>query len=348
MKPSKSKNLDKHLLNTISYFSFFGYAPSLDEIHTFFPEKIAKNKLRTVLESSIKQKKLISYQYTPSYLSSQPNFLSSRATCLPARQESRDPFVRNDKLGRYNNVSRHSTTNDQRPTTDVLYTLPQYTTHFKNRASRQSICQKKLIPVKCYTGMLEKLPFIQLIGITGSASMGNTTRDADVDLFIVTRRNCLFIGRFFAILLAHIMHVRNDKNGVCLNLFFEERDLAIPLQKQTSYVAHEVLQMKPVVNKDRTYERFLKANEWVKQFYPNVKLAFRSHPRENGDPELYRFRIKSGMTNILVLLLISLELSLKTLQLAIIRRNKTGLIISPTQLWLFKKDFEKKMTTQIS
>ena len=36
-------------------------------------------------------------------------------------------------------------------------------------------------------------------------------------------------------------------NKVCLNLFFDESDLAVPKFKRSEYVAHEVLQMKPLV-----------------------------------------------------------------------------------------------------
>ncbi|MEK7079196.1 MAG: hypothetical protein AAB929_03945 [Patescibacteria group bacterium] len=339
MKPLKSKNLDKHLLNTISYFSFFGYPPSFDEIHTFFPEKIAKSKLKILLASWIKQKRLIrssmSFRRNEVTEKSSPAFGGTHIYKRSARFLSSESELRNDKIDRQNNLNRDPLTFNFQPSTSSLYTLPQYAPHFKNRATRQVVCQKKLIPVKCYTGILAKIPFVRFIGITGSASMGNTTPHDDVDIFIITRKNCLFIGRFFAILIAHILHVRKGKNSVCLNLFFDEGDLVIPLQKQTPYVAHEVLQMKPVVNKNRVYERFIRANQWVKQFYPNVKLVIRSHSRAGGNPD-YNF------------LFFPFELALKTLQLAIIRRNKTGLIISPTQLWLFKRDFEKKMERKMN
>ncbi|MBI4974024.1 hypothetical protein HZC27_05425 [Candidatus Roizmanbacteria bacterium] len=334
MKPLKSKNPDKDLLNTISYFSFFGYPPSLNEIHTFFPERIAKNKLKALLDQLVEKKRLIldpmSFRRNPPI-----RRMTEKSRLKEPHNTLRwiSHFVRNDNLGYFNNPKPSSFQIKNFKLKINLYTLPQYTTHFKNRASRQLICQKKLIPVKCYTGILAKFPFIRMIGVTGSASMGNTKRDDDVDLFIVTRGNCLFIGRFFAILLAHILHVRKGKNSICLNLFFDENNLAIPLQKQTPYVAHEVLQMRPVVNKNNMYERFLEANTWVKQFYPNITLSIRSHsrpPNRRGNP-IYNF------------LFFPFELLLIKIQLAIISRNKTGLIISPTQLWLFRRDFEKRM-----
>ena len=101
MKPLKSNNLDKHLVNTISYFSFFGYPPSLSEIHTFFPIKIAKVKLEELLKSLLRQKKLISYKHAPSHSSSPSNFLLSRV-------KSRDLFARNDNIKHSSNLKRSS------------------------------------------------------------------------------------------------------------------------------------------------------------------------------------------------------------------------------------------------
>ena len=263
MKPLKSKNLDKHLLNTISYFSFFGYPPSLDEIHTFFPEKITKNKLRILLQSLVRQK--IIFCHCEEVYPERVEGKQSQKRSPRSSSDSEDSLAMTRDC--YNSINGSLTSNDQRLTTNVSYTLPQYPTHFKNRATRQVVCQKKLIPVKCYTGILAKIPFIRFIGITGSASMGNTTPNDDVDIFIITSKNCLFIGRFFAILFSYIFNVRKGKNSVCLNLFFDECNLVIPKHKQTPYVAHEILQMKPVVNKGHVHERFLKANGWVLKYF---------------------------------------------------------------------------------
>jgi len=340
MKPLKSKNLDKYLFNTISYFSFFGYPPSFDEIHTFFPVRIAKKQLKNLLEDLVRKKSLICHCEDPEYRSKRTKQSQKRSPRSSSDSEDSLAMTLDYHKGPKSLLSNFKF----QLSTSPSYTLPQYATHFKNRATRQAICKKRLVLVNYYTETLAKLPFIRFVGITGSAAMGNTKRGDDVDVFIITSKGCLFIGRFFAILFSYIFNVRKGRNSVCLNLFFDERNLVIPKHKQTPYVAHEALQMKPVVSKNNMYERFLEENKWVKKFYPNVKLSIRSHSRPVSG-----YGVNSGgFTPVRVnpgynFLSSPFELVLKTLQLAIIRRNKTGLIISPTQLWLFKRDFEKKI-----
>lgn len=102
----KSPTPEHKLINTISYFSFFEYPPSLEEIFTFFPEKITKKALKTLLERLFKQKKLI-----------KSPIMSSRAPMGSLRDESRDllssqeiaPLAslgRNDKLYCQNNLNK--------------------------------------------------------------------------------------------------------------------------------------------------------------------------------------------------------------------------------------------------
>ncbi|EKE14160.1 MAG: hypothetical protein ACD_12C00652G0001 [uncultured bacterium] len=134
------------------------------------------------------------------------------------------------------------------------------------------------------------------------------------------------------------------KNKVCLNLFFDERDLKVPRFKQTEFVGHEVLQMKPIVVKDNIYERFLEANQWVYKLFPNAILPvipapdrsrgqapagiqnYRLDPRLHGD-DIFNF----------------IESQLKKFQLRSINKHKTTEIITPSQLWFHPDDFEKKI-----
>ena len=45
----------------------------------------------------------------------------------------------------------------------------------------------------------------------------------------------------------------------------------IPEKEQDLFSAHEVCQMKLVWEKERTYQKFLKANQWSQEFLPNWK-----------------------------------------------------------------------------
>ena len=182
--------------------------------------------------------------------------------------------------------------------------------------------------------------------------MFNAREEDDIDLFIITARNRLFTGRFIALLVAELFGLRrkshypdhigvphHDKetNKACLNLFFDERNLTVPNFKKTEYVAHEILQMKPLIDKDNIYLRFIQANKWVFKFFPNAKNQISN--------ELLSFKIKNldFIENFKFQIANSLEEILKKLQLYFIKKHQTTEIITDSQLWFHPDDFEKKL-----
>jgi hypothetical protein len=184
--------------------------------------------------------------------------------------------------------------------------------------------------IKIYIFILRLLPLIQFVGITGASAMWGLRENDDVDLFIITRHGFLWTTRFVVILLAKMLGI-HGRRGACLNLFFDESDLAIPKKKQNSYIAHEILQMKPVIDIGEIHRSLISQNAWIASYYPNSR-------RKNLEE-----RIKTDSFCLLSSFFCLLEPLARLIQLPIILRNKTSLLITPTQLWLFKKDFEKKL-----
>jgi len=340
MATSSQKKIESEIFKIIRYYHFFAYAPSFELIHTFFPDKISKKKLRDNLKQLVSKHKLLSHLNNQTYI-------------IPDRPENTFAFC---------------------PLTFnlPLYTLPQYSIFIQKQMNKYQITNNKLKLIQPYLRIISSFPFIRMIGITGSASMGNCGKNDDTDLCIITKSRSLWFSRFICVALAKIMGLYGEH--VCLNLFFDESDLTVPIQKQTIYIGHELLQMKPIVNKYKTYERMLINNEWVFSLFPNAKkntsslrtkrcnldetvnndkkivilacLAGRqvspdgAHPKsDSGVASLPRMTFDYYNS-----LLSPFEALFKFIQLLIIHKNKTALIITPTQLWLFKKDFEVKLS----
>ena len=202
---------------------------------------------------------------------------------------------------------------------------------------RALISQRKIAKYEKLIEFLGKLPWIKFIGFSGTVSMLNAKDKDDIDLFIITKANQMWTARFWLIFLTTILGVRRKpkmkkyENKLCLNLFFSEADLKVPKHKQTNYIAHELIQLKPVVNKGQTYERLLYANSWVKNMFPNTGEKF----------QIPNYKLKPKKLNLLEN---SLENLLKVFQQRLIKRYKTKEYLTPTQLWFFPYDFETKIT----
>ena len=71
------------------------------------------------------------------------------------------------------------------------------------------------------------------------------------------------------------------KDKICLNLILDEDRMSF--ENQDLFTAHEIVQLLPVFEKDKTYQKFISANKWVKEY--SAKLASKSktnfHPKKN-------------------------------------------------------------------
>jgi len=201
-------------------------------------------------------------------------------------------------------------------------TLPETKKYLAGTLRRQKISLSKFERRSFVLNLLGSLPMVRYLGISGTVSMLNANEKDDIDIFIITQANCLFVTRFLAVLLTSLLGVRRRrgesraKDKLCLNLFFSEYDLRIPKRKQNLYVAHEIGQLWTVRNKENTYERFLAANRWINRYFPHFPIM---------SVKAKRHFVAASWA----------ERVLRTLQLWQINCHRTTEIITPTQLWFF-------------
>lgn len=110
-----------------------------------------------------------------------------------------------------------------------------------------------------------------MIALSGARAMNNASLADDIDLMIITAENRLWLTRLLVSFLLFPWLRRGQKisRRLCLNLWLDESALVI--KTQNLYTAHEICQLKPLYNRDQTYQKFISANLWYKQFLPNWK-----------------------------------------------------------------------------
>lgn len=204
--------------------------------------------------------------------------------------------------------------------------------YLKETLLRAKISEQKINKQLPFLRFLANLPWIQYLGISGSVSMLNAKEDDDLDLFVISKANQLWTARFFLIIVTSLLGKRRQrlttqvKDKLCLNLFFSEENLKISKHKQTEYVAHEVLQLKTIVNKNQTYERLLTANSWIFKLFPQAKNGIRVYP----------FKSVQSTPGVI-------ERILGRFQRYVISKHQTKELITDTQLWFFPDDFERRL-----
>lgn len=225
------------------------------------------------------------------------------------------------------------------------YTLGEYSIFSENREKRRKISYAKIAKITNCLRLLSFFSSIKLVGLSGTVAMMNAKKSDDIDLFVITTQNRLWTGRFIALIVAQLFGLRRKrkekqaKDKVCLNLLFDESALEVLEFKKNEYVAHEVLQMKPLINKDDMYQRFLEANAWVFKIFPNAKGIQRGF-NNKVEPRVKNERVHTKRFNVLG---DWVELTLKKFQRWLIYKHRTNEIVTDTQLWFFPEDFEKQV-----
>jgi len=143
------------------------------------------------------------------------------------------------------------------------------------RKRREKYSRKKFLIAKKATRFLRLIPTIKMIAVTGALAVNNVKEEDDIDFLIVVSKNRLWLTRIQAVLLIELFASRPQldkgrlQDAICLNIFLDENHLQMPREKQNLFVAHELVQMKLLWQKDNVYQKILKENQWVKKFLPN-------------------------------------------------------------------------------
>lgn len=233
MKLSDKKDsfLDKAILRTLQYADIFNYCLTAEEIHCYLiADKLFRPTSFSAVKSGLNQ------------LAKEKHFLFTEKNFYFLKGRRRLVALRRQKQ--------------------------------KENQRKQEIAAK-------ISRWFKLIPWIKMVGLTGSLAMDNAAPEDDLDFLIVTAGSRLWLTRFFLVCLTEILRVRRKpsvsstlpsdiwQNKVCLNMFLDEDNLAIPAGERNLYTAHEVCQVKLLWDKEDTYKKFLEENRWVKKFLIN-------------------------------------------------------------------------------
>jgi hypothetical protein len=114
---------------------------------------------------------------------------------------------------------------------------------------------------------------ILFLGVSGSVASGHPKKNDDIDIFIITKSNKLWRTRLYLrwwIYKNKIPHRRSGKEAkkdeFCFNLWLDENHLLLPREKQNLNNSVDLVLLKPLINKNYTYEKFILINDWAKKW----------------------------------------------------------------------------------
>jgi hypothetical protein len=134
------------------------------------------------------------------------------------------------------------------------------------RIEGNELARKYIKKARSVAKFLSWFPYIRGIAISGSLSKNFADKDSDLDFFIITKANRLWIVRILFSILCKIAYVAGITKWFCLNYFIDESHLNI--SERNIYTAIEISTLMPLKGK-AFFMDFFKANDWVNQYLPN-------------------------------------------------------------------------------
>lgn len=208
------------------------------------------------------------------------------------------------------------------------------------RKKRETISREKFQKARSLLHALSHIPTVQLIAVSGALAMHNAKEDDDIDIFIITKEQTLWITRLLSLFILAIFGRRRTrgkthaKDAVCLNMLLDETALSLPQQRHDLYTAHEVMQVKVVFDRNASYQMLLRANQWIRRFLPK-----RYHQLLQGT----RKRNHHGwFTDSLVQFLSLFEPCAKAVQYRYMQSHVTSETITDTMLAFHPYDYRSK------
>ena len=110
---------------------------------------------------------------------------------------------------------------------------------------------------------IAKFPFVKGVGVSGSLSKGYYDNGSDIDFFVITEPNKLWLCRTFLMLYKKIF-LLNSRKFFCVNYFVSTSQMEI--EEKNRFTATELKTLIPMQGKT-VFEDFFQKNQWVTNYF---------------------------------------------------------------------------------
>ena len=148
------------------------------------------------------------------------------------------------------------------------YSLCNNGQYVRKRIAGNKRAIRKLKTAKYFSNIIAKFPYVRAVLVSGSLSKGYMDVDADIDFFVITKPNRLWISRFSLMVFKKIF-LLNSKKNFCINYYITTNNLEI--EDKNIFIAIELASLLPIYGSD-FYDKLYSSNQWIKNYVPNYPM----------------------------------------------------------------------------
>lgn len=149
---------------------------------------------------------------------------------------------------------------------DEFYSLQNEYAIILRRRKGNLHAKKMLETAKKIAGFLSSFPFVKGVAVSGSLSKNYADENSDIDFFIITSKNKLWLARSFMHCFKKLSFLFKKQDWFCMNYYIDEEMLQI--KEKNCYTAIEIATLLPLRGIS-AFQNFYSANKWSRGFLPN-------------------------------------------------------------------------------
>ncbi len=157
------------------------------------------------------------------------------------------------------------------------YFLPGREKLAEVRRRKLLISEQKLKIARWGAKIIKSVPYLRAVFVCNTTGSEQASVNSDVDFFIVTEKNRIWITRLLITFLLELFRLRRVgkrvENKICLSFYVTTESLDLAKWRVADddiHFAYWINQMLPVFDPDNYYAKFLDANSWTREYLPNL------------------------------------------------------------------------------
>lgn len=179
---------------------------------------------------------------------------------------------------------------------DSFYTLKNDGAVVARRIDGNKKATELMKTARKVSQFLIHFPYVRGVAISGSLSKNYADADSDIDLFIITKKNRLWVARTIMHAFKKLTFLVNKQHYFCMNYYLDEQQMQIP--EKNIYTAIEVITLIPLEG-DAVFEQFFVANSWTRDYLPNnyLRLSTAKPAKNNWFKRSVEFLLNNKLGN---------------------------------------------------
>ena len=210
---------------------------------------------------------------------------------------------------------------------DEFYMLQDDYSLVQRRRIGNTHAKNMLKTAEKIAGFLSGFPFVKGVAVSGSLSKNFADENSDIDFFIITERNKLWLARTFMHCFKKLAFLYKKQDWFCMNYYIDEEMLQI--KEKNIYTATEIATLLPLRGID-IFDEFYKSNLWSKNFLPNhsLRISYVQEAKNLIVKKVVEFIFRNPLGNLLDHLLMKISIYRWNRKTKSGKLNKRGIVMS--------------------